>query len=225
MIKVNPQAEEANEIIRNCNPSVHDLLSRKGIGIYYPRKGILAQGASAKGKEINATVGTAYEDDGAPMVLPSMSGLLDINAANVFPYAPSEGNATLRTKWQELIKSKNPSLGKQEISLPVATCGVTNGLSIIGYMFVDEGDEIIVSDLYWENYDLVYTNACGAELKCFNFFKDGEVSVEEAFYYARYKLSTDKNLKEFDSMEPQITDRFPHMGLFFSRKGLILGEN
>ena len=59
----------------------------------------------------------------------------------------------------------------------------------------------------------------------FNFFKDGEVSVEEAFYYARYKLSTDKNLKEFDSMEPQITDRFPHMGLFFSRKGLVLGED
>jgi hypothetical protein len=55
-----------------------------------------------------------------------------------------------------------------------------------------------------------------------NFFKDGEVSVEEAFYYARYKLSTDKNLKEFDSMEPQINDRFPYRGLFFSRKGLIL---
>ena len=59
----------------------------------------------------------------------------------------------------------------------------------------------------------------------FNIFKDGEVSVEEAFYYARYKLSTDENLKDFESMEPQINDRYPYRGLFFSRKGLILGEN
>ncbi len=58
-----------------------------------------------------------------------------------------------------------------------------------------------------------------------NIFKDGKVSVEEAFYYARYTLSTDENLKDFNSMEPQITDRFPYRGLFFSRKGLILGEN
>ena len=58
-----------------------------------------------------------------------------------------------------------------------------------------------------------------------NFFKDGEVSVEEAFYYARYKLSTDESMKDFGSMEPQINDKYPYRGLFFSRKGLILGEN
>jgi len=61
--------------------------------------------------------------------------------------------------------------------------------------------------------------------KKFNFLKDGEVSVEEAFYYARYKLSTDEGLKDYDSMEPQINDRYPYVGLFFSRNGLILGEN
>ncbi|UCC17674.1 MAG: aminotransferase class I/II-fold pyridoxal phosphate-dependent enzyme, partial [Dehalococcoidales bacterium] len=65
------------------------------------------------------------------------------------------------------------SLGDSLVSLPVAACGVTNALSIIGYMFVDPNDEIIVSDLYWENYDLVFTSAYDAELKCFNFFKDG----------------------------------------------------
>ncbi len=59
----------------------------------------------------------------------------------------------------------------------------------------------------------------------FNFFKNGKVSVEEAFYYARYMLSTEEIYKEYNAMEPQITDRYPYMGLFFSRKGLILGEN
>lgn len=56
-------------------------------------------------------------------------------------------------------------------------------------------------------------------------FKDGKVSVEEAFYYARYMLRTDENLKEFKSMEPQINDRYPFRGFFLSRKGLILGED
>jgi len=61
--------------------------------------------------------------------------------------------------------------------------------------------------------------------KRLNIFKDGEVSVEEAFYYARYKLSTEEYLKDYNTMEPQINDRYPYRGLFFSRKGLILGEN
>ena len=53
-------------------------------------------------------------------------------------------------------------------------------------------------------------------------FKNGKISVEEAFYYARYVLSTDERLKDYGSMEPQINDRYPRRG-FFLRRGLILG--
>ena len=173
MAELNPQAVEANNMIKNSSPVVYELLSKKGRAIYYPSKGILAQGAAASGKEINATIGTAYEDDGAPMILPSLANLLKIESKNAFPYAPSQGVNILRKKWRELIREKNPSLGDSPLSLPVAACGVTNALSIIGYMFVDPGEEIILSDLYWENYDLVFTNAYDAELKCFNFFRDG----------------------------------------------------
>ena len=172
MAMMNPQAEELNGIIKAHNPVVYELLSGKGKAIYFPRKGILAQGAAAKDKEINATIGTAYEDDGKPMVLPSIARGINLNSKDAFPYAPSEGIKPLRDKWQELMRTKNPSLGKAEISLPVVTCGVTNGLSIVGYMFTGEGDEVIIADLYWENYDLVYTSAYGAELKFFNFFKN-----------------------------------------------------
>jgi len=178
MAKLNPQAEELNNTIKACSPTVYELLSKKGKAIYFPSKGILAQGMAARGKEINATIGTAYEDDGNPMVLPSMACLLGIEGKDAFPYAPSEGIRPLRNKWQELIKVKNPSLGAQEISLPVVAGGVTNGLSIVGYMFIEEGDDIIVADLYWENYDLVYTSAYGAELKFFNFFKDKLFDIE-----------------------------------------------
>lgn len=55
-------------------------------------------------------------------------------------------------------------------------------------------------------------------------FKDSQVSVEEAFYYARYVLRTSKNLEEYSKMEPQINDQYPRRGIFGSLKGLILGE-
>jgi hypothetical protein len=55
-------------------------------------------------------------------------------------------------------------------------------------------------------------------------FKNGEVSVEEAFYYASYVLRTDKTLKDFRRMEPQINDQYPHKGFIRSIRGLILGK-
>jgi aspartate/tyrosine/aromatic aminotransferase len=126
MAALNLQAIELNRILKAHNKTLYDLLSNKGKAIYFPAKGILAQGAAARGKEINATVGTAYEDDGKPMVISSISRLYEIDSRDVFPYAPSEGIKPLREKWQELIRIKNPSLGTQEISMPVVTCGVTN---------------------------------------------------------------------------------------------------
>jgi aspartate/methionine/tyrosine aminotransferase len=178
MAILNPQAEELNRIIKTHNPTVYELLSRKGKAIYFPKKGILAQGQAAKDKEINATIGTACEDDGKPMVLPSVARHIDLATKDVFPYAPSEGLKALRDKWKELMMGKNPSLVTKEFSLPVVTCGVTHALSMVGYLFVEENDEIITADLYWENYDLVYTSAYGAELKFFNFFKNQKFDIE-----------------------------------------------
>ncbi len=53
------------------------------------------------------------------------------------------------------------------------------------------------------------------------FFKDGQVSAEEAFYYAKYVLRTSRELNDYDGMRPQINDRFPRR--FLDRDGLILG--
>ncbi len=178
MAELNPQAADLNRIIETHSTVAYGLLSTKGRAIYFPVKGILAQGAAAKGKEINATIGTAYEDDGRPMVLPSIASLLKIDSKDAFPYAPSEGIKPLRDKWKELIRAKNPSLETQEISVPVVTCGVTNGLSIVGYMFIEETDDIILADLYWENYDLVFTNAYGARLRFFNLFKNRTFDID-----------------------------------------------
>jgi hypothetical protein len=55
------------------------------------------------------------------------------------------------------------------------------------------------------------------------FFKDGDVSVEEAFYYARYILKTEEEFEDFKNMEPQINDQYPHKGILRSMKGMLLG--
>ncbi len=57
-----------------------------------------------------------------------------------------------------------------------------------------------------------------------NLFKDGKVSVEEAFYYASYVLRTDKAFEDYDTMEPQINDQYSHRGILRSKDGLFLGE-
>jgi hypothetical protein len=53
-------------------------------------------------------------------------------------------------------------------------------------------------------------------------FQDDQVSVEEAFYYARAMLRADEKYKDFNTMQPQINDEYPHRGLFRSRGELIL---
>jgi len=174
----NPQAEDVNQVIKTHQPAVFELLSKKGKAIYFPHKGLLAQGKRAKDKDINATIGIAYEDAGGPMVLQSVACQLQLSPKEAFPYTDSFGLAALREKWQTAIYEKNPSLAGIPISLPVATCALTHGLSMIGYLFVDEGETVIVPDLYWENYDLVFENGYGAVLKKFNFFKDNVFDID-----------------------------------------------
>lgn len=57
-----------------------------------------------------------------------------------------------------------------------------------------------------------------------NLFKDGKVSVEEAFYYAKYMIREEEELKEYSKMFPQINDQYPRDGLLGDNKGMFLGE-
>jgi hypothetical protein len=53
-------------------------------------------------------------------------------------------------------------------------------------------------------------------------FKNGKVSTEEAFYYARYMLRTAKTFEDYKKMEPQINDQYPHKGALRSIKEMYL---
>ena len=174
---MNPQAQNLNEIIASKNKAVFDLLSERGKNIFFPKKGILGQGAEAKGTRINATIGTAIEDDGSPMHLESISTKLGITSDKAFLYAPSFGRPDIRKRWQAMIAEKNPRLKGITISLPIATSALTHGISMAGYMFLNDGQEILVPNLYWGNYNLALSNAYGAKITPYNLFEGDKMDI------------------------------------------------
>ncbi len=169
---VDPQAQRLNQTIQAAHPSVYALLSNRGRAIYFPKLGILSQSAESKNTSINATIGTALEDNGSPMVLDSLDSLLNLGSTEAFNYAPSAGRPEIRAIWKEMMFKKNPGLAGKSFSLPVVTCALTHGLSMGGYLFIDDGDRIISPDLYWENYELVFNNAYGGRIESYPMFLD-----------------------------------------------------
>ena len=176
MNTANPLAEALNKDLQNGAPQILSMLSARGKSIYFPFKGILGQTAEAKNAKINATIGTAFEDDGSPLTLECIESLVNLPSES-FLYAPSFGMPRLREEWGRLLTVKNPRLKGKVFSQPVVTAALTHALSIAGYMLVDAGDELILPDLYWDNYDLVFSEAYGAKFSLYNTFVNGRYDV------------------------------------------------
>jgi len=170
---MNKQAEELNRALPEATLS---MLSKKGKEIYFPKEGIVAQSAEAKGRRINATIGSANEDYGNPMRLSSVQDMIKLSPKDAFPYASSFGVQKLREKWREMIYRKNPSL-KAEVSMPVVTCALTHGISVAGYLFLDPGDAIVSPDRFWGNYRLTLEHAYGGAIQTFRTFSEGGFDV------------------------------------------------
>lgn len=170
------EAKGLNQIIENAKPAIYRLLSDRGKAIYYPKKGMLKQGAEARGKSLNATIGMALEEDGSPMRHGKIERTVSLEPKCVFPYAPSFGLPKLRETWKNLLKKKNPSL-EEPFSCPVVTGGLSHGLSVAGYLFVNPGDRIISTDPFWENYNLIFRHAYGARFLKFPAFTGDAFSV------------------------------------------------
>jgi aspartate/methionine/tyrosine aminotransferase len=172
----NPLAEALNKDLQAGAPQIFNMLSARGKAIYFPFKGILGQTAEAKSATINATIGTAFENDGSPLTLECLEAMVNI-PSDSFLYAPSFGLPKLREEWGKLLAVKNPGLKGKTFSQPVVTAALTHALSIAGYMFLDPGDEVLMPDLYWDNYELVFNEAFGAKFSFYNTFVDGGLDV------------------------------------------------
>jgi aspartate/methionine/tyrosine aminotransferase len=177
--KLNPLAVELNDRLEAAAPEVLGMLSALGRRLFFP-KGILSQSAEAKAKahRFNATIGIATED-GGPMYLPSMTThLRDIAPADAFPYAPPAGRPGLRERWREKMLAENPSLRGKAFGLPVVTSALTHGLALVGDLFVDPGDLIVLPDKLWGNYRLTYEVRLGAKLTTFPTYTESGFNVD-----------------------------------------------
>ncbi|BAI79844.1 aminotransferase, I and II [Deferribacter desulfuricans SSM1] len=177
---MNPLAQELNELIKQDNPAVIDMLSTLGKNLFMP-KGILTQSAEAKEKahKFNATIGIATEGD-KPMYLDCIYEALDeFKPKDLFPYAPATGKPELRKVWKEKMIKENPSLAGKLIGTPIVTNALTHGLSIVADMFIDEGDYIVTPDKFWGNYRLTFCVRRGGEVATFDTFTaDGGFNVD-----------------------------------------------
>jgi len=170
---MNPIARELNEILKDANPYLFDMLSKVGRHLFYP-KGILTQGAEAKEKAhlMNATIGIATDADGI-MHLPSvMAEIPNMRPEGSITYAPSYGLQDLRVAWQSAIQIKNPSIGDCAISLPVVTSGITHAFSVFADLWVDPGDIVILPDMMWGNYRMILSVRKGAEIVTYPIFTE-----------------------------------------------------
>lgn len=168
---LHPIAETLNAELSSANSPLLSMLSPKGKRAFFPVRGILGQSAEARNTSINATIGVAFEEDGSPLCLECLEDLVCLPSAS-FLYSPSFGIPELRATWREMMITKNPSLKGKEFSLPVVTHALTHGLSVAGYLFVGANEEIILPDLYWDNYELLFEEACGARLQTFPMFSN-----------------------------------------------------
>ncbi|MDD2597708.1 MAG: aminotransferase class I/II-fold pyridoxal phosphate-dependent enzyme [Kiritimatiellae bacterium] len=175
--KLHELAVELNNILASHNSPVASMLSERGKRAYFPSRGILGQSAEAKDAAINATIGTAFENNGTPLTLECLAAKVGLNTS-AFLYTPSYGLPPLRTKWREMMIQKNPNLNGQSFSMPVVTNALTHGLSISSFLFVDQDETVILTDLYWDNYDLLMHECHGANLTTFPMFKEGVYNAE-----------------------------------------------
>jgi len=92
------------------------VLSERGKRIYFPHKGILGQSAEAKTAEINATIGTAFEDDGAPLMLPVVKkafAMPEKNRANGIPLPAQFWQTAAPQKMGRKNAAKKSQLGRR----------------------------------------------------------------------------------------------------------------
>ena len=157
--------------------SAAEVLSKAGKRMYFPYGGILGQSGEAKGCEINATIGMAFEEDGSPLVMKCFGDNLKLDK-KAFLYAGSFGLPKLREQWKEMEFKKNPSLKGVKFSNPVVTNALTHGIRIVAELFADTADELVCPDLFWDNYELIFQDAVGCKVRHFNTFKKGAFDAE-----------------------------------------------
>ena len=141
---------------------------------------------------INATIGIATKNKKA-MALPSINKVLtEISNSEYLPYSPTPGLPKVREFWKEKILLDNPHINKEFLSLPMVTTGITQGIDIAANLFSEEGDALLLPNLFWQNYAQIYTIKLGNTIYKYNQFDENNKFSINNFKNELYKIKEDK---------------------------------
>lgn len=174
---MNKLALKLNKILNETQAG--SLLSKMGESLYFP-KGIVAQSAeaAAKAHRFNATAGMAFNKK-SPLILEGLSNYIKgIDTGDYITYAPTPGIKELRELWLEQIYKKNPGLKNIHTSLPIVVPGLTSGISNTADLFLDPEDNIVIPDLFWGNYKLIFEVRKAVNIKTFTLFQGDKINIK-----------------------------------------------
>lgn len=89
---------------------------------------------------------------------------------NRLPTPPREGMPHFAHSGNGKFSRKNPSLSADAISEPMVVPGLTSGISQLADLFADEGDPVVIPDMFWGNYRLIFEGRREAVIHSFPFF-------------------------------------------------------
>ena len=109
---------------------------------------------------INATVGTARNNDGSLLIFPTLlEEFSKLSGEQIFAYSNIRGMPNFAQIWKEDTLASFPSelITKADklSTLPLTSCGLTGGLSLAGKTFLDRDDQILVPNSRWGNVNHV----------------------------------------------------------------------
>lgn len=178
-----------------------NFFSKLGNDLILPKDVLIQSQETKKVKNsINATIGMAMET-GNIMFLPTLSNIIKkLSVEEYLPYAPTTGYAELRKLWKEKIINQNNNVNHDYLSLPIATTGITQGIDIVASLFAEKNTAVILPNLYWQNYKLIFSIKRQSTIYTYSQFK------EEKFYYD----NIDKVLNEIKEEKIIILLNFPN---------------
>ena len=109
---------------------------------------------------INATVGTARNNDSSLLIFPTLlEEYGKLTGEQAFAYANIRGMPNFAKVWKEDTIATFPTELREKTdtlsSLPLTSCGLTGGLTLTGEAFFDRNDPILIPNSRWGNVDHV----------------------------------------------------------------------
>ena len=162
-------AEALNRILAQAAPGAFGMLSPLGLSAAFP-KGIPFQSKQAAGVELNATIGQLTDGYGKPLPLDVLADTVKaLDPHKTFLYSPVAGPETLRLAW---LKRQRRLAGAEsvDVSLPIATHGLTHGISVAASLFGDAETQVLIPDHHWGNYPLLFGMNAGCAVDTYPLF-------------------------------------------------------